>query len=167
MALTPKQKAFIAEYLVDFNATQAAIRAGYSERSAYSIGWENLRKPEISDEIDKQVMSAQETLLRISEIATGDISEFLRFDEGMRLPIIDFRKAKDSGKMKLIKKLKYHKDGAIEFELYPADNALSLIGKHHKLFTDRHEHEHSGDITINKGYGVISPDDWDTEDNEE
>lgn len=50
-ALTAKQKAFVAEYLIDLNATQAAIRAGYSEKTAYSIGNENLSKPEISDAI--------------------------------------------------------------------------------------------------------------------
>jgi phage terminase small subunit len=46
--MTAKQSAFVGEYLVDLNASQAAIRAGYSEKTAYSIGQENLRKPEIS-----------------------------------------------------------------------------------------------------------------------
>lgn len=45
--LTDKQKRFVDEYLVDLNATQAAIRAGYSAKTAYSIGQENLRKPAI------------------------------------------------------------------------------------------------------------------------
>ncbi len=45
--LSPKQKRFCEEYLVDLNATQAAIRAGYSKKSAYSIGEENLKKPKI------------------------------------------------------------------------------------------------------------------------
>jgi phage terminase small subunit len=45
--LTDKQKRFVEEYLVDLNATQAAIRAGYSAKTAYSIGQENLRKPAI------------------------------------------------------------------------------------------------------------------------
>jgi phage terminase small subunit len=43
-----KQKTFCEEYLIDLNATQAAIRAGYSEKTAYSIGHENLSKPEIA-----------------------------------------------------------------------------------------------------------------------
>lgn len=47
VALTPKQERFVAEYQVDFNATQAAIRAGYSPRSAKAIGQENLTKPDI------------------------------------------------------------------------------------------------------------------------
>jgi len=45
--LTPKQKRFCEEFLVDLNATQAAIRAKYSKKSAYSIGEENLKKPKI------------------------------------------------------------------------------------------------------------------------
>lgn len=47
LKLTEKQKRFCEEYLVDLNATQAALRAGYSEKTAYSIGDENLKKPEI------------------------------------------------------------------------------------------------------------------------
>lgn len=47
MALTQKQKLFVKEYLVDLNATRAAIRAGYSEKTAEAIGYENLRKPQI------------------------------------------------------------------------------------------------------------------------
>lgn len=54
MALTPKQDRFIQEYLKDLNATQAALRAGYSEKTAYSIGNENLSKPEIAAEIAKR-----------------------------------------------------------------------------------------------------------------
>ena len=45
--VTPKQKRFCDEYLIDTNATQAAIRAGYSEKTAYAIGNENLNKPEL------------------------------------------------------------------------------------------------------------------------
>ena len=51
--MTPKQKRFCEEYLVDLNATQAAVRAGYSPASAASIGSENLIKPEIRARIDK------------------------------------------------------------------------------------------------------------------
>lgn len=53
MALTAKQQKFINEYLLDLNATQAAIRAGYSEKTAYSIGNENLSKPYIKIEIER------------------------------------------------------------------------------------------------------------------
>lgn len=51
--LTAKQEMFCHEYLIDLNATQAAIRAGYSKKTAYIIGHENLRKPKISEFITK------------------------------------------------------------------------------------------------------------------
>ena len=49
--LTPKQQAFVREYLIDLNATHSAIRAGYSDKTAYSVGHENLNKPEIAKAI--------------------------------------------------------------------------------------------------------------------
>lgn len=52
-ALTEKQELFCQRYLIDFNATQAAKDAGYSEATAYSTGWENLRKPEIQQRISE------------------------------------------------------------------------------------------------------------------
>lgn len=51
--LTPKQQRFCEEYLIDLNATQAAIRSGYSKHTAQRIGSENLSKPLISDEISR------------------------------------------------------------------------------------------------------------------
>lgn len=53
MSLTLKQQRFIEEYLVDGNATRSAIAAGYSKKTAYSIGEENLKKPEIKAEIER------------------------------------------------------------------------------------------------------------------
>lgn len=58
--LTEKQKRFCEEYLIDFNATQAALRAGYSQKTAYSIGDENLRKPEIQSEIQTLIRKRSE-----------------------------------------------------------------------------------------------------------
>ena len=51
MALTAKQQRFVAEYLIDGNATQSAIRAGYSKATAKAIGHENLTKPDVAAEI--------------------------------------------------------------------------------------------------------------------
>ncbi|OZB11179.1 MAG: hypothetical protein B7X67_04995 [Rhizobiales bacterium 39-66-18] len=51
--MTPKQHRFVEEYLIDLNATQAAVRAGYSPKTAAFIASENLRKPYISEEIDR------------------------------------------------------------------------------------------------------------------
>jgi phage terminase small subunit len=53
--MTDKQAKFIAEYLVDFNATKAAKRAGYSENTAYDSGYKNLKNPEIRDRIKAEI----------------------------------------------------------------------------------------------------------------
>lgn len=58
--LSDKQKAFVQEFQVDRNGTQAAIRAGYSKKTAYSIANENLKKPEIAAAIAKAQAAAQE-----------------------------------------------------------------------------------------------------------
>ncbi|MBS7060641.1 MAG: terminase small subunit [Eubacterium sp.] len=64
MSLTAKQKRFCDEYLIDLNATQAAIRAGYSEKTAYRTGADNLKKPQIEEYIAKR----QKELSRSTEI---------------------------------------------------------------------------------------------------
>ena len=58
--MTAKQKRFCDEYLIDLNATQAAIRAGYSEKTAYSIGEQNLRKLELKNYIEERMNIKQE-----------------------------------------------------------------------------------------------------------
>ena len=61
--MTEKQKLFCEEYLIDLNATQAALRAGYSEKTAYSIGNENLKKPEIQEYIQKRLKEKEDALI--------------------------------------------------------------------------------------------------------
>ncbi|QPW26486.1 terminase small subunit [Edwardsiella ictaluri] len=83
--LTPKQELFCREYLKDLNATQAAIRAGYSEKTARSVGCENLTKPDISDRIselkadrNEQVsIDAAYVLRRLTEIDQMDVADIL------------------------------------------------------------------------------------------
>ena len=61
--MTEKQKLFCEEYLISLNATQAAIKAGYSEKTAYSIGNENLKKPEIQEYIQKRLKEKEDALI--------------------------------------------------------------------------------------------------------
>lgn len=76
--LTAKQERFVEEYLVDFNATQAAIRAGYSAKTAKSIGQENLTKPVISAAIAEHRASlTQKTALTRELIVEGLLREAL------------------------------------------------------------------------------------------
>ena len=77
--MTNKQKRFADEYLIDCNATQAAIRAGYSEKTARQIGQENLSKPDIKKYIDEQlekmqsdsVASAEEVMRYLTSVVRG------------------------------------------------------------------------------------------------
>lgn len=78
--MTPKQDAFINEYLIDKNATQAAIRAGYSKKTAYSIGEENLRKPEIALEIEAKLAVFSEKAGLSVELVMSSLARELRFD---------------------------------------------------------------------------------------
>ena len=84
MALTPKQQLFIDEYLIDLNATQAAIRAGYSESSAQQIGAENLSKPVIAaaiqEALDRRAKSVQITAEDVLQ-SIKDIRDEARADK--------------------------------------------------------------------------------------
>lgn len=95
--LTDKQKQFCEEYLIDLNATQSAIRAGYSEKTAYSIGGENLNKPEIKEyigELKKKrseivSLSQQDILKELKNFAYSDITKTINLtpDEVKALPV--------------------------------------------------------------------------------
>ena len=79
--MTPKQKRFCDEYLIDTNATQAAIRAGYSEKTAYSIANENLNKPEIRAYIDERLAEMQSKMIASAEEVMQYLTSVLRGEE--------------------------------------------------------------------------------------
>lgn len=140
---TDKQRRFIEEYTVDFNATQAAIRAGYSENTAGVIGHENLQKPKISDAIqqrlDELAMSADEALIRLANWGRAeDLASLveIRPDGSWSL---DLKRAKQEGKLYLIKELSYDSEGRPTVKLYDAKDAVKQIARAHGLFVDRHE----------------------------
>lgn len=81
--LTPKQQRFVEEYLIDLNATQSAIRAGYSEKTAYSVGHENLKKPEIQKAIQEaQEILSNKTQLTVDMVVNGLLKEAQDYAEG-------------------------------------------------------------------------------------
>ena len=83
--LTAKQEMFCLEYLIDLNATQAAIRAGYKETSATEQGYENLSKPHIcnriaelkGERVDSVTLDAKYVLKRLVEIDSLDVIDIL------------------------------------------------------------------------------------------
>jgi len=93
MALTDKQEMFCREYLIDLNATQAAIRAGYSDNTARKIGSENLTKPDIAQRIidlkssrnERVEVNADYVLRRLVEIDEMDVIDILKDDGGLKM----------------------------------------------------------------------------------
>ncbi len=87
--LTAQQKLFVSEYLLDFNATRAAIAAGYSKRTAYSIGWELIRKPAIQQELQRQTegdvirlgLNRERQLLEYMRIAYANVGDYVKFGQ--------------------------------------------------------------------------------------
>lgn len=160
MALTEKQARFVAEYLVDLNATEAAKRAGYSEKTAYSIGFENLRKPEIQEAIqtamaqrEKRTAITQDRVLQeLARVAFSNGTDFARVvvrEEPMRVvdedgdlrqvvrriqtvEIVDTDRV-DPEKRAAIAGIKEGKHG-IEVSSYDKLRALELLGKHLGMF---------------------------------
>ena len=99
MALTAKQERFVQEYLIDLNATQAAIRAGYSEKTAKQAGFENMTKPDLQSRIQEALSERQKeakydaamVLSRHIEIDQMDIADILK-DDGSLKPISQWPK---------------------------------------------------------------------------
>lgn len=151
-----KQEAFVREYLIDFNGSAAAIRAGYSPRSSRSTASELLTNPNVLEAIREKVMSADEVLCRLSDIAKGDIADLMDITSAgftFRLLVKDENGNRVvNPNTKLIKKIKQKVTTTLgkgdsddreiietELELYSAQEALNTLGKYHKLFVDRTE----------------------------
>ena len=171
MALTPKQQAFIGEYMIDLNATQAAIRAGYSPRTANRIGPELLVKTCIQESLTKAMdkrskrtdITADRVLAEYAKIGFADIKDFLSyntvktevdFDEEENKPIYGYKQvvdAKPSDEVDgtLINEVSIGKDGTFKFKLHDKKGALDMIGKHLGMFTDKLEI--NGSMVIFKG----------------
>ncbi|HHS3513834.1 TPA: terminase small subunit [Streptococcus pyogenes] len=135
--LTLKQKRFADEYIISANATAAAIKAGYSKKTARSIGQENLTKPDIKAYIDERleklesekIATQEEVLQYLTSIMRGDQQEKTLISVGeFGQKIVDI----DVGAKGRIK-------------------AAELLGKRYRLFTDKVEMDVSSDVTINVG----------------
>lgn len=161
--LTPKQARFVEEYPVDFNATAASVRAGYSEKTAHAIGWENLRKPEIAkaiaERIDALTMQADEALMRLSQWGRGTLDPFIRTDgDGRFWLTLGDEKAKEN--LHLLKRVKQTKtitrgkdeyereEIRTEIEIHDAKDAVIQMAKIRGQYVDRIESDSSLHVTI-------------------
>lgn len=174
MSLTDKQEMFVKEYLVDLNATQAAIRAGYSKKTARKIGQENLTKPDIQAAIQKAMnerskrveITADRVLQELAHIAFDDIRNYLSFRTEKQLvgydpdgedgpePVYDYRQIidiKDSETIdtRNVAEVSMSPKDGFKFKMYCKDHALVNLGKHLGMFKD------GNNMNVNFGVQII------------
>lgn len=150
--LTEKQKLFCEEYLVDLNATQAAIRAGYKSPNAYQIGAENLRKPQIQEYLqEKQQERSKRTeitadfvLKELAAIASTRITDVVNvlnrpisMEDGsvINVPYVCVKNTAEltDAQKSAIASIKQTKNG-VEIKMHDKVGTLKLIGDHLGMF---------------------------------
>lgn len=160
--LTKKQKLFVEEYLIDLNATQAAIRAGYSTDTAASIGCENLIKPNIKDAICKEMaerskrtgINADRIIQELAKIAFLNPTDVINMDEAT---INGSANRDDTAAISSVKvkRIPTENGDIVEREVrtYDKIKALDLLGKHIGMFTDKLKIEGAIPIVIQDDLG--------------
>lgn len=146
LKLTLKQQRFADEYIISGNATQAALKAGYAERSAYRTGADNLKKPQVKAYIDERLEE-----LESAKIAKQD--EVLRYLTGVM-------RAESVSETVVVEGTGKGFSKARVMDKHPEEQerlkAAELLGKRYGLFRDRVEADVDMDLNINIDYG---PDD--------
>ena len=165
--LNPKQKAFCHYYLFDnktkFNATQSAIKAGYSKKTAYAVGHKLLKKVEIQEEFarisrktaEKCEINAEFVLKRLLSTAMCDPRKFLKWgNKGLTIKNSDELSEYDAS---LIQEIVINKHG-VKLKTPNKNEAIKMLGQYLALFVDRHEI--SGHLTFSEFIkGLIAPND--------
>jgi phage terminase small subunit len=144
--LTPKQRSFVDEYLIDLNATQAAIRAGYSPKTANEIGAENLAKPSIKAEVDKVLAErskrtgiTQDRVLReIAKLAFFKSSDVVEFGpSGVKVRHSSDVDEEDLACVAEISETTTEFGGTIRVKFHDKKGALELLGRHLGMWNDK------------------------------
>ncbi len=134
--LTPKQQRFVDEYIVDWNGTQAAIRAGYSKKTARSIAAENLTKPDVAraiqEALDQKTAECDVTVEYILE-GLKEVNERCR----QARPVMVF----DPVLKKMVQAVDENGNHIWQFDSMGANRALELLGKYKGMFVDRVKQE--------------------------
>ena len=146
--MTKKQKRCVEEYLIDLNATQAAIRAGYSPETAYSIGSENLKKPEIRACIEKAMaerskrtgINQDRIIMELAKIGLLNPKDLVDFDEAT---VKEEAAEEDLAAIASVRVKRFPtKDGEgieREIKMHDKTKALELLGRHFGMFKDKVE----------------------------
>lgn len=146
--MTDKQQRFIEEYLIDLNATQAAIRAGYSTKTAEQIGFQLLNKTSVSEEIKKKMaerskrtgINADRVLDELAKIAFANAKDIINFEDA------SVRKGANEDDLACVQSVKVKKQTSDKGELeerqvtmYDKKAALELLGRHLGMWKDKVE----------------------------
>ena len=155
--LTPKQAEFVRQYLVDLNATQAAIRAGYSEKTAYRIGAELLQKTSVAEAIataqakreQRTEITADRVVAELAKIAFGSARDVMEWGpNGVTLKssteLTDEQAAAIAGVSENITQ----NGSSLKLKRHDKVKALELLGRHLGMFTDKVKNEISGGLEI-------------------
>lgn len=148
--MTDKQRIFCEEYLIDLNATQAAIRAGYSEKTAYSTGNENLKKPELQEYIQKMLDEKNDALIAKQDEVLKTLTRIMRREEAETV-VTTCKKRKsyyDAKGKKVIDENEEPVLVEIPTKVSDANKAAEMLGKYYTLFTDRTQIEGEGAVVI-------------------
>lgn len=141
--LTAKQQRFCDEYLIDLNATQAAIRAGYSEKNARNIASENLAKPNIREYIDARMAEKSKELIADQDEVLRYLTSVLR-GESQSTEIVVEGVGDGCSEARTIQKEPSEKDRL---------KAAELLGKRYGLYTEKIEADVDMELNINIDYG--------------
>jgi len=160
--LTAKQELFCKEYIIDFNGTQAAIRAGYSENTANVIASENLSKPYIQaylkkimqDRADRLNITADNVVQELAKIGFMTIDEL--FDDYVNVinPTMLSDKAKAAVSSVKVTKRTYGKDAneteeeTTELKLWDKGKALVELGRHLGIFSEDNRQKAVAEVKI-------------------
>ena len=139
--LTDKQKRFCEEYIIDLNATQAAIRAGYSEKTARQTASENLSKPDIQDYISELKNKVSERLNLSVDWVVNRLKEIS--DKCMQAEPVMVYDPDTGTKVE---------SGEYTFDSSGANKATELIGKHLGAF-EKDNRQKAIPVKIRVGYG--------------
>ena len=141
--MTAKQQRFCDEYLIDLNATQAAIRAGYSKRAACAIGAENLRKPQIQAFIEKRMAEKEAQLI-------ADQNEVLRY-------LTSVLRGETQSEVVVVESIGDYMSEARTMQKAPDEKerlkAAELLGKRYGLYKETVNEVVDMDLTVSIDYG--------------
>lgn len=171
--LTAKQQRFVDEYLIDLNATQAAIRAGYSEKTAKDIGCQNLAKLNISEAIERALQSRSERtqidadwlLKRLADEAVADVADIIEESTGALKPIHEWPEIWRTGlvagvdvssEYEMVDGKKEQTAFVSKVRLSDRVKRLELIGKHIGVSAFQTVHKHEGSITHEHTHESVS-----------